>query len=114
AAIADRYGRRRVYIVALVVFTLASTACGLAPGTPFLVVARGVQGAAAAAVNVASLAIVSAAFPDAKGKAKGIRLWTAFAPLGLALGPTIGGLLTQTVGWRSVFLVNVPIGAGAV
>jgi EmrB/QacA subfamily drug resistance transporter len=114
AAIADRYGRRRVYVVALVVFTLASAACGLAPGTPFLVVARGVQGAAAAAVNVASLALVSAAFPDAKVKAKAIGLWTAVATLGLALGPTVGGFLTESVGWRSVFLVNVPIGLLAV
>jgi EmrB/QacA subfamily drug resistance transporter len=114
AAIADRYGRRRVYLISLVVFTLASAACGLAAGTPMLVVSRGVQGAAAAAVNVASLALVSAAFPDAKVKAKAIGLWTAVATLGLALGPTIGGFLTETLGWRSVFLVNVPIGILAV
>jgi EmrB/QacA subfamily drug resistance transporter len=114
AAVADRYGRRRIYIVSLIAFTFASAACGLAPGTPFLVIARGVQGGAAAAVNVASLALVSAAFPDAKVKAKAIGLWTAVATLGLALGPTIGGFLTEEVGWRSVFLVNVPIGIAAV
>ncbi|MGZ8763002.1 MAG: MFS transporter [Acidimicrobiia bacterium] len=114
AAVADHYGRRRIYVIALVIFTLASAACGLAPGTPFLVVARALQGAAAAAVNVASLALVSAAFPDAKVKARAIGLWTAVATLGLAMGPTVGGFLTQEVGWRSVFLVNVPIGILAV
>ena len=74
-------------------------------------IGRGAQGVGAAIVNVASLALVSAAFPDAKQKAGAIGLWTGVAGVGLAIGPTLGGVLTETIGWRSIFFVNLGIGA---
>ena len=110
ATLADLHGRRRVYLFGIAVFTLASVACGLAPSLEFLNVARGVQGMAAAAANVTSLALVSAAFPEPKSKARAIGIWTAIASLGTAIGPTLGGLMVEHWGWRSVFLINVPVG----
>jgi EmrB/QacA subfamily drug resistance transporter len=110
ATLADIHGRRRVYIVAVLGFTAASVVCGLAQSLAVLNLARGVQGVAAAAVTVASLALVSAAFPDPKAKARAIGIWTAIACTGTAIGPTLGGVLVDTLGWRSVFLVNLPVG----
>lgn len=114
ATLADLHGRRRVYLAGIAVFTLASVACGLAPSLEFLNVARGVQGMAAAAANVTSLALVSAAFPEPKAKARAIGIWTAIASLGTAIGPTLGGILVESWGWRSVFLINVPVGIAVV
>ena len=114
ATVADLHGRKKVFLVGVTVFTLASVACGLAPSMAFLNVARGVQGAAAAVANVTSLALVSAAFPEPKAKAKAIGLWTAIASVAIAVGPTLGGILTDTVGWRSIFLVNLPVGILAI
>lgn len=110
ATLADLHGRRRWYVVGITVFTLASIVCGIAPSLEVLNVARGVQGVAAATVNVTSLALVSAAFPDPKQKAHAIGIWTAIASLGVAIGPTLGGVLVEQFGWRSIFLVNVPVG----
>jgi EmrB/QacA subfamily drug resistance transporter len=110
ATLADLHGRRRWYVAGIVVFTAASIACGLAPSLEVLNVARGVQGVAAATTNVTSLALVSAAFPDPKQKARAIGIWTAIAGVGVAVGPTLGGVLIENFGWRSIFLVNVPVG----
>jgi len=110
ATFADLHGRRLLYVIGVVVFTSASVACGLAPSLEVLNVARGVQGVAAATANVTSLALVSAAFPDPKQKARAIGIWTAIASVGTAVGPTLGGVLVEHVGWRSIFLVNVPFG----
>jgi EmrB/QacA subfamily drug resistance transporter len=114
ATAADLYGRRRIYLVSTVVFTLASAACGIAPTLPLLNAARIIQGVAAAAINVASLALVSAAFPEPKQKARAIGIWTAIASTAIAVGPTLGGVLVQAGGWRSIFLVNVPVGVAIV
>jgi EmrB/QacA subfamily drug resistance transporter len=110
ATLADLHGRRLWYVIGIVVFTLASVACGLAPSLEVLNFARGVQGVAAATANVTSLALVSAAFPDPKAKARAIGIWTAIASVGTAVGPTLGGFLVEHWGWRSIFLVNVPVG----
>ena len=110
ATLADLHGRRLWYVIGIGVFTLASIACGLAPTLDVLNFARGVQGVAAATANVTSLALVSAAFPDPKQKAKAIGIWTAIASIGTAIGPTLGGVLVEHWGWRSIFLVNVPVG----
>jgi EmrB/QacA subfamily drug resistance transporter len=110
----DHYGRRLGYIVGIAVFCLASLACGLSPNLAALIVARGFQGIGAALVNVASLALVSAAFTDPKAKARAIGIWTGIAAIGLAIGPTLGGVLTEHVGWRSIFLFNPLIGIAAI
>ena len=110
ATLADLHGRRLWYVIGIAVFTLASIACGLAPSLEILNFARGVQGIAAATANVTSLALVSAAFPDPKDKARAIGIWTAIASVGTAVGPTLGGFLVEHWGWRSIFLVNVPVG----
>ncbi|HEX2381367.1 MAG TPA: MFS transporter [Acidimicrobiales bacterium] len=114
ATFGDHSGRRLAYIGGIVVFCVASVACGFAPGIAMLIVARGFQGVGAALVNVASLALVGAAFPDPKTKAKAIGIWTGIAAVGLAIGPTLGGVLTEDVGWRSIFLFNPFIGALAI
>ena len=114
ATLADRKGRRRAFILGTIVFTGASAICGLAPSLGILNIGRGLQGVGAATVNVASLALVSAAFPDPGKKARAIGIWTGIASVGLAIGPTVGGVLTESVGWRSIFFVNVIVGVLAV
>jgi EmrB/QacA subfamily drug resistance transporter len=112
--LADMFGRRKVYLMGIVVFAVCSAACGFATSIDFLNASRSVQGIAAATVNVTSLALVSAAFPDPKMKAWAIGIWTAIASTALAIGPTLGGLLVQYSGWRIIFLVNVPVGLVAI
>jgi EmrB/QacA subfamily drug resistance transporter len=109
----DRFGRRRVFIVGLLGFTAASLACALAPSALWLIVARFVQGAAAALLTPTSLAIIGAAYSgEARGPAIGT--WAAAGALTTALGPPLGGWLVDTVGWRWIFLINLPLGIGAV
>src|SRR4030095_2880302 len=103
ATLADLHGRRRLYLAGIAIFTAASIACGLAPNLAALNVARGVQGGAAAAVSVTSLALVSAAFPDAKAKARAIGIWAAIAGVANAVGPAGGGILNQTGGCAGTF-----------
>src|SRR4030095_2336248 len=110
ATLADLHGRRLWYVIGIAVFTVASIVCGLSPSLEVLNWARGVQGIAAATANVTSLALVSAAFPDPKDKARAIGIWTAIASTAMAIGPTLGGFMVQETGWRSIFMVNVPIG----
>lgn len=114
ATFGDLRGRRRAYVIGIVLFSVASAACSAAPTLWFLVGARGLQGIGAAVVNVASLALVGAAFPDPKEKMKAIGLWTGIATIGLAIGPTVGGYLSDEVGWRSIFVFNPVIGVVAI
>jgi EmrB/QacA subfamily drug resistance transporter len=107
---ADIYGRRKLYLAGIALFTAASVACGMASSLEVLNLARAVQGVAAATVNVTSLALVSAAFPDPKLKAWAIGIWTAIASTAIGIGPTLGGFMVQQTGWRSIFMVNVPVG----
>ena len=108
--VADIYGRRKLYFAGIVLFSAASAACGMASSLEALNLARAVQGVAAATVNVTSLALVSAAFPDPKLKSWAIGIWTAIASTAIAIGPTLGGFMVQWTGWRSIFMVNVPVG----
>src|SRR5262249_33627283 len=108
--LADLYGRRKLYLAGIALFTAASAACGMASSLEALHLARGIQGVAAATVNVTSLALVSAAFPDPKLKSWAIGIWTAIASTAIAIGPTLGGVMVQWTGWRSIFMVNVPVG----
>jgi EmrB/QacA subfamily drug resistance transporter len=110
--LADRFGRRRTFLVGLVAFTLASALCAAATSPALLVAFRVVQALGAAALVPASLAIVLSVFPPAKVPAA-VAIWGAIAALAAAVGPTAGGLLVEAWGWRSVFLVNLPVGAAA-
>ncbi len=108
----DRFGRRRVFALGTVVFTLASIACGLAPGAGALVAARAAQGVGAALLVPNSLALISAAYPeDERGRAIGT--WAGFSALTTALGPVLGGWLVDAWTWRTIFFVNVPVGVAA-
>ncbi|MEZ0579501.1 DHA2 family efflux MFS transporter permease subunit [Nocardioides sp. MH1] len=106
---ADRFGRRRVFSVGLVAFTAASALCAVADSPALLVAFRAIQALGAAALVPASLAVVLSVFPAPKVPAA-VAIWGAIAALAAAVGPTVGGLLVDGWGWRSVFLVNLPVG----
>ncbi|MET7838753.1 MFS transporter [Streptomyces sp. NPDC005356] len=110
-ALADRAGARRAYAWGVGLFTLASLACALAPGIGTLVAARVVQGGAAAIVMPASLALIRQAYEDARHRARAIALWTVGGSVAMAVGPVLGGILTEAAGWRAVFFLNLPVGA---
>jgi len=111
-AAGDRFGRRRIFIVGLLIFVAASVACGLATSPSWLVAARFTQGVGAALLTPTSLAIVGSSYSgDARGAALGT--WAAAGALTAALGPPLGGWLVDTIGWRSIFFLNLPIGAAA-
>lgn len=109
----DRLGARRVFVVGLALFTAGSGLCALAPGIDPLVGARVVQGVGAALVLPSSLAVIASVFSDPKARARAIGVWAAVAGAATALGPVAGGLLVDLAGWRSIFLVNLPIGVAA-
>src|SRR5678816_998046 len=109
----DRFGRRRIFIIGVLVFTAASVACGLAPNAAALIAARAVQGAGAALLVPTSLAIISAAFPE-KERGRAIGTWAGASALTTALGPVLGGWLTDAWSWRAIFFINVPVAALAV
>src|SRR6202011_5608557 len=111
-ALGDHFGRRRLFQIGLSTFTLASLACAAAPSFAWLLAARGLQGLGAALLMPNSLAILGGAFTgEARGRAIGT--WAAAGALAGALGPIVGGWIVDTVGWRMIFLLNVPIAAGA-
>lgn len=111
-ALADFYGRRRVYVIGLWGFGLTSAMCGLAPSMDFLILARVLQGVAGALLVPGSLALISASFAQAEqGRAFGI--WSAASAAMTLLGPLVGGALVDTVGWRVAFLINLPLVAVA-
>ena len=112
-SLGDRYGRRRVFVAGLVGFGAASALCTLAPSVPLLVVARVAQGAAAALVLPASLALISSSF--ARGdRGAAIGAWSGLGGVAGAVGPFLGGWLIIAVSWRAVFLINVPVCAAAI
>jgi EmrB/QacA subfamily drug resistance transporter len=113
AALGDRFGRRRIFVIGLAVFSLASAACALAPDAGALIGARAVQGLGAAMVMPLSLTILFAAFPpERRGAVVGI--WGALGGIGVAAGPLVGGAVTQGLDWHWIFWVNVPIGIVAI
>jgi MFS family permease len=105
--LADTYGRRRIFAAGLAVFTVASLVCGLAPSATALVLARALQGLGAALTAPAALALIVDAFP---GDRRAVAVWTAVAAVGGAAGLVLGGVIADGLGWRWVFLINVPIG----
>src|SRR3989454_11268045 len=111
--LADLLGRRRIFIVGLLIFTVSSLACGLASSGQMLIAARAVQGVGAAMMNPATLSIITATFPPRqRGLAMGI--WVGVSAVALALGPITGGLLAEHAHWSWIFFINVPIGVFAI
>jgi len=107
--VADAYGRRLVFVIGIAVFTIASLLCGLADSGEMLIAARVLQGAGAALMNPATLSIIAATFaPHQRGTAIGI--WAGVSALALAIGPLVGGLITEHLDWSWIFFVNVPVG----
>ena len=109
----DLYGRRRMFVVGLAIFSLSSLACGLAPSAGFLIGARAVQGVGAALMNPATLSIITATFPP-RQRGTAIGIWAGVSALALAIGPLAGGLIAEKLNWNWIFFVNVPIGALAI
>src|SRR6267378_1621710 len=109
-ALGDRLGAKRIFMAGFAVFTAASVACALAPNAAILIAARAVQGLGAAILVPNSLALLSHAYPDEKQRGRAVGIWAAGASLALISGPLLGGGLIALVGWRSIFLVNLPIG----
>jgi EmrB/QacA subfamily drug resistance transporter len=107
--LADLLGRRRIFVVGLVIFTASSFFCGIANGATTLIVARTVQGVGAALMNPATLSIITATFPP-RQRGTAIGIWAGVSAMALAIGPLVGGFITQNFSWSWVFFINVPIG----
>jgi EmrB/QacA subfamily drug resistance transporter len=108
-ALADRHGRRRALLAGNIAFAIASIACGLAWDGPSLILARACQGLAAAFLITGAFALVAGSYPDATSRARAFSWLGVITGIGMALGPTIGGLVTQAVGWRWIFFANIPV-----
>ncbi len=112
--LSDRHGAKRAYGYGLSIFVFGSLACGLAPDLAILVAGRVVQGVGAALLMPASLALIIHAYPERAERTKAVAIWASFAGAGTAIGPVLGGFLVGTIGWRSIFFVNLPIGIVAI
>src|SRR6476469_6576244 len=110
---ADLIGRRRVFILGLILFSAASFACGLAQSPLWLILSRAVQGIGGAMLFATSLALIAQAFTG-RDRATAFGIWGATIGAAVAIGPLVGGALTDTLGWEWIFFVNVPIGIAAV
>jgi EmrB/QacA subfamily drug resistance transporter len=113
-SMSDRFGRRRVFQIGLVLFISGSLLCSLSQSISQLIFFRALQGMGASMLNPVALSIIANAFPAPKDRARAVGVWGAVAGVSLALGPLLGGALTQTIGWRSIFWINLPIGITAV
>lgn len=110
---ADRIGRKRVFMAGLVVFTLGSALCSLAPNLDALVAFRMVQAVGGSMLNPVAMSIITNTFTDPRERARAIGVWGAVVGISMAAGPLVGGLLVDAVGWRSIFWVNLPVGLAA-
>jgi EmrB/QacA subfamily drug resistance transporter len=106
----DIYGRRRLFMIGLGIFTAASLVAGLAGSADILIASRAVQGLGAALVTPTTLAIISAAYPAARERTAAVGIWSAVGALALAIGPLLGGLISQHLSWGWIFFINVPVG----
>src|SRR5712691_8328455 len=111
--LADLFGRRLIFVVGLAVFTVSSLACGLAGSATVLIAARVVQGIGAALMNPATLSIITVTFPP-RQRGTAIGIWAGVSALALAIGPLVGGLLTQKINWSWIFFINIPVGVACV
>src|SRR4051794_39611551 len=113
-SLADRLGRRRVFAIGLGIFSLASLLCALAADPTFLNLARGLQGVGGAVMFAVSLALVAQEFPSGPERGMAMGIYGGTIGMAVAVGPLVGGVLTDSLGWESVFLINVPIGIAAI
>jgi len=111
---ADRLGRKRTFVAGLVVFATGSLLCSLAPSLPLLVVFRMVQAVGGSMLNPVAMSIITNTFTDPKERAQAVGVWAAVVGVSMALGPVVGGLLVGSVGWRSIFWINLPVGVAAI
>src|SRR5258705_1311697 len=111
--LADLFGRRLIFVIGLAIFTGSSLACGLAGGASVLIGARVVQGIGAALMNPATLSIITVTFPP-RERGTAIGIWAGISALALAIGPLVGGLITEHINWNWIFYINVPIGVVAI
>jgi EmrB/QacA subfamily drug resistance transporter len=107
---ADRIGRKRIFRIGLVTFTAGSLLCSLAPGLGWLIVFRMVQAVGGSMLNPVAMSIITNTFSDARERARAIGVWGGVIGISMAAGPIVGGALVQTVGWRSIFWINLPVG----
>jgi EmrB/QacA subfamily drug resistance transporter len=112
--LADVFGRRRIFLAGLGIFTIASLTAGLASSVGVLIASRAVQGLGAALVTPPTLAIISATYTDKRRRAAAVGIWTAVGALALAVGPLLGGLISQHVHWSWIFYINVPVGIATI
>src|SRR5580698_8247483 len=110
---ADRFGRRITFQAGLATFTVASLLCSLAPTLGWLIAARMLQAVGGSMLNPVAMSIITNVFTDPRERARAIGAWGATVGISLALGPIVGGALTETAGWRAIFWINVPIGLAA-
>src|SRR6476469_625367 len=113
-SLADRLGRRRVFIVGLGIFSAASLLCALSPDATFLNLARAVQGVGGAIMFALSLALIAQEFPAGRERGMAMGMYGATIGVAVAIGPLVGGALTDSLGWQSIFYLNVPIGLAAI
>ncbi|WP_395879251.1 MFS transporter [Curtobacterium sp. 9128] len=111
---ADRIGRRRTFQIGLALFSVGSLLCSIAPTVGWLVVFRMVQAVGGSMMNPVAMSIITATFDDAKERARAVGVWGAVVGVSMGIGPLVGGALTDTVGWRAIFWINVPIGIAAI
>jgi EmrB/QacA subfamily drug resistance transporter len=109
-SMADKLGRRRVFKTGLVLFTLGSLLCSVAPTLGWLIAFRMLQAVGGSMLNPVAMSIIRNVFTDARERAQAIGMWGATVGISLALGPVVGGVLVQSVGWRSIFWINIPVG----
>jgi EmrB/QacA subfamily drug resistance transporter len=113
-AIGDRFGRRAVLQAGLTVFTLASAGCSVAPGVGWLIACRALQGAGGSALTPMAMGVITVTLSDPAARARAMGIWSGAFGVGMAIGPVLGGGLADALGWRSLFWVNIPVGAIAI
>ena len=111
---ADRLGRRRTFVIGLVTFSAGSLLCSLAPNLTTLIVFRMVQAVGGSMLNPVAMSIITNTFTIPRERAQAIGVWAAVVGVSMALGPVVGGVLVTSVGWRSIFWINIPVGLTAV
>jgi EmrB/QacA subfamily drug resistance transporter len=111
---ADRLGRKRTFVLGLVLFSLGSLLCSLAPGLGYLIAFRMIQAIGGSMLNPVAMSIITNTFTDPRERAQAVGIWGAVVGISMALGPVVGGVLVTSAGWRSVFWINLPVGIVAI